>query len=231
MRLTTRTFLPCLGLAVVPVLAALPLNAAHAQRVSGEAYGAYVQTPVAQQDKAPLAVLPSVAPPDGAISEAASETLNVGSTLGTDLLTSVTTGAIGATRATAQSVSTVADVSILSGLIRADHIVAVANSTSSGASAASDAYGSTFENLVVNGVPITVGDGAVSPNRRISLPGVGYVVLNEQIRTGNGVRSSGMTLNMIHVVLESTVTDLLGQTTTVKTGEIIVGSAHSFVER
>jgi len=70
------------------------------------------------------------------------------------------------------------------------------------------------------------------------LPGVGYVVLNEQIPTGDGVTSSGLTVNMIHVYLQSItggiVDPLTGQgiggiTTT--TGEIIVGSATSSVGR
>jgi hypothetical protein len=49
------------------------------------------------------------------------------------------------------------------------------------------------------------------------------VVLNEQIPTGDGVTSSGVTVNMIHLVL----TNLLGA----KTGEVIVGSATSSVTR
>src|SRR2546423_444453 len=51
------------------------------------------------------------------------------------------------------------------------------------------------------------------------LPGVGYVVLNEQIATVGGI-----TVNMIHVVLQQQV--LFGYQTT---GDIIVGSASSSV--
>ena len=56
----------------------------------------------------------------------------------------------------------------------------------------------------------------------MALPGVGYVVLNEQIPTGDGVTTSGITVNMIHVVL-------LDALTGVQTGEIIIGSASSAV--
>src|SRR6266700_2351683 len=98
------------------------------------------------------------------------------------------------------------------------------------------AYGSSFENLVVAGVPVTTGDAAVAPNTQMSLPGVGYVVLNEQIPTGDGVTSSGLTVNMIHVYLQSitggTVDPLTGQVIggiLTTTGEIIVGSATSSV--
>ena len=69
----------------------------------------------------------------------------------------------------------------------------------------------------------------VAPNTQIALAGVGYVVLNEQIPAGNGVTSSGITVNMIHVVLQSVSTGgLLGGAVTT-TGEIIVGSANSAV--
>ena len=63
-----------------------------------------------------------------------------------------------------------------------------------------------------------------APNTRMDLPGVGYVVFNEQIPTGDGVTSSGITVNMIHVVLQQL--GLFGYETT---GEIIVGSASSGV--
>jgi hypothetical protein len=59
-------------------------------------------------------------------------------------------------------------------------------------------------------------DASPAPNTRRSLPGVGYVVLNERAATG-----TGLTVNMIHVVLQ----DFLGR----QTGEIIVGSATSSV--
>jgi len=63
-----------------------------------------------------------------------------------------------------------------------------------------------------------------APKKRMDLPGVGYVVFNEQIPTGDGVTSSGITVNMIHVVLQQL--GLFGYETT---GEIIVGSASSGV--
>src|SRR5436309_2712874 len=84
----------------------------------------------------------------------------------------------------------------------------------------------------VNGVTMTSGDGAIAPNTRVNLPGVGYVVLNEQQPTGDGVRASGLTVNLIHVVLQSLTGGgctllgcLPGVLTT--TGEIILGSASS----
>ena len=85
----------------------------------------------------------------------------------------------------------------------------MASSTAEG----SNTDGSGVGNLVVNGTSLT----DVAPNTRLSLPGIGYVVLNEQITT-----SGGVTVNMIHVVLQQS--GVFGTTTT---GEIIVGSASS----
>jgi len=121
--------------------------------------------------------------------------VNGGGTDGSDAVSSVTLGA----------------VDVLNGLITADGVVAIATSTVGNA----NAEGSSLANLVVNGVQVD----NPAPNTQMSLPGVGYVVLNEQIPT-----SGGMTVNMIHVVLQQTV---LGITRT--TGNIIVGSATSSV--
>ncbi len=111
----------------------------------------------------------------------------------------------------AVSSATLGTVNVLNGLITADGVVAMATSTIGDV----NAEGSSLANLVVNGVQVD--DPA--PNTRMSLPGVGYVVLNEQLPT-----SGGVTVNMIHVVLQQTV---LGITRT--TGNIIVGSASSSV--
>ena len=69
-----------------------------------------------------------------------------------------------------------------------------------------------------------------APNTRVDLPGVGYAVLNEQSLTGDGVTTSGITVNMIHVVLQQPILGFLGQVIGYQTvGNIIVGSATSSV--
>ena len=203
---------------------------AEAQSVSGKAYGAFVQSPLGTQQSA-VAVLPTVTADDGAMADDAAEGMSVPGTLTTDALTGTTSGAIG-DAAAAQSVATVFNVNLLNGLITASSLTATVSSTSSGARATSNALGSTFGDLVVNGVQVTSGDGAIAPNTRMDLPGVGYVVLNEQLPTGDGVRASGLTVNLIHVYLQSltgggcTVLGCVpGVLTT--TGEVIVGSATS----
>ncbi len=197
-------------------------SAARAQSAaSGQAYGAYVSTPTASLGQSPLAALSNVT--DGDISTASADALSVSGALSSSFLNSRTVGSAGGAGASAQSIASVANVDLLSGLITAKEVIASATSTSSGSGASSNSNGSTFENLVVAGLPVTSGDAPVAPNTRMDLPGVGYVVLNEQIPTGDGVTTSGVTVNMIHVVL----TNLLGA----KTGEVIVGSATSSVTR
>lgn len=222
MRLFTKRV--CGGVALGLLWATAVAVEASAQTVRGQAFGAYVSTPTASLSETPLATLPSVAPGDGSMANAEADAVSAAGALQSNLMTSVATGAAGPDKVSSQSVATVADVSILNGIITARRVVGVASSYSDGITAGSEASGSTFEDLVVNGARVTVGDGAVAPNTRIALPGVGYAVLHEQARTGNGISNSGITLNMIHVVLEDALTG-------VKTGEIIIGSASSYAAK
>jgi len=129
---------------------------------------------------------------------------------------------------TAVSSATLGVVNLLNGLITADGVVAMASSSIGDAGVNSNAAGSSLANLVVGGTEVS--DPA--PNTRMNLPGVGYVLLNEQRPSGDGVTTSGMTVNMIHVVLQQPVLGLLGQITGYRTvGNIVVGSATSSVTR
>lgn len=206
---------------LVLVLAVCLAATGAAQSAGGRAYGAYVSTPIASLARAPLATLASIT--DGDIATASADGLNVPSTLTSSFLNSTTVGSVGDTGPSAQSIASLASVSILNGLITADQVIASATSTANG----SNADGSSFENLSVAGTSLTNGDGTVEPNTRVDLPGVGYVLLNEQSVTGDGI-----TVNMIHVVLQQPTLGLLGQVTGYRTvGNIIVGSATSSVMR
>ncbi len=207
-----------------------------AQSVGGQAYSTYVNTPLGSSAQSPMAVLPAVSGTDGAEADAEGGAMSVAGALSSDFLNSITSGEIGAAEAGAQSTSSAASVNILNGLITADEVVANVMSSASQDGAFSSADGSTFTNLAIAGVGSLSGDSPITPNMNISLPGVGYVVLNEQIPSGDGVSSSGLTVNMIHVYLQSitggTVDPLTGQVIggiTTTTGEIIVGSATSSV--
>ena len=210
--------------------------AGNAQSVGGQAYSTYVNTPLGYSGQSPLAVLPAVSGTDGATADAEGSALNVAGALSSDFLNSITSGEIGTAETGAQSIASAASVNILNGLITADEVVANVMSSASQGGAFSSADGSTFTNLAIAGVGSLSGDSPIAPNMNISLPGVGYVVLNEQIPSGDGVSSSGLTVNMIHVYLQNLVGGILnpltGQIiggTLQTTGEIIVGSATSTV--
>lgn len=204
-----------------------------AQTVTGQAYAAYANTPLGSAGQTALAVLPAVSGTDGAEADAAG-VLSVAGVLSGDFLNGITSGELGVAETGAQSTASAASVNVLNGLITADEVVANVTSSASQSGAFSNADGSTFTNLVIAGVQSVLGDQAIAPNTNISLPGVGYVVLNEQIPTGDGVTTSGLTVNMIHVYLQSLtggtcVAGVCTPGTLANTGEIIIGSASSSV--
>jgi hypothetical protein len=205
-----------------------------AQTVGGQAYAAYANTPLGSAGQTALAVLPAVSGTDGAEADAQGDALNVVGALSGDFLNGITSGEIGPSEAGAQSTASAASVNILNGLITADEVVANVTSSAGQGGAFSNADGSTFTNLVIAGVTSLPGDHAVAPNTNVSLPGVGYAVLNEQIPSGDGVTSSGLTVNMIHVYLQSPAggscaAGVCAPGTLANTGEIIIGSATSSV--
>lgn len=189
-----------------------------------EAYGVSVSTPTVNQ-KSPYAVLPT----GEAMSTDQGQGVSVaGLVTARDLFAIVTGDADPVDGSNAVSSATLGAVQLLNGLITADGVVAIASSTVGDNAVGSNAEGSSLGNLVVGGVAVS--DPA--PNTRMDLPGVGYVILNEQRPTGDGVTTSGLTVNMIHVVLQQPMLGLLGQVIGYKTvGNIIVGSATSSVTR
>lgn len=191
---------------------AITLSAARAQSVGGQATAATVSTRASGAQAFAGARLS----PLGGMEQAETDDASVMNTFGAAGLSSMTTGQIDPDRVSVTASAEAANVNVLNGLIAAKAVLALATSYANGTSAASEADGSTLLNLVVAGVAYA--DGAPGPNTRVALPGVGYVVLNEQIRSGDGVRSSGLTVNMIHVYL-------IDQVTGGSAGEIIVGAA------
>jgi hypothetical protein len=208
---------------VLPIIwPARPVEGQMRAASRAEAYGVSVSTPTVTQ-KAPYAVLQA----GEAMATDQSQNVSVaGLATAQDLFAIATGDADDVDGSNAVSTATLGVVNLLNGLITADGVVAVASSTIGGDAVNSNAEGSSLANLIVNGAQVS--DPA--PNTRMNLPGVGYVVLNEQRVTGDGVTTSGITVNMIHVVLQQPVLGLLGQVIGYqKVGEIIVGSANSAV--
>ena len=209
------------GLLVLATLYAMPVAA---QSVGGKAFGSYVNAG-GMTARSPVATLPAT----GGYAVGEAPTFGVPNSLDASWLTAVTTGDVSRSVSSSQSTSELENVSVLGGVITADVVTAIASSYVNASQAASDATGSGFTNLAVNGVPVTE---EIAPNTRVDLPGVGYAVLNEQEPSGDGFTTSGITVNMIHVVLQQPVLDLLGQVIGYQTvGNIIVGSATSSVTR
>jgi len=182
----------------------------HAQTaVSGQALGASVKTLATNLQSGQVTL-----PAGGGFVSADVDALGAPE-IAVDALTTMTSGMSDAQASTAQSTAHLEHVNILSGLITAETVIAATSSWVRDA-AGRNAEGSSFTNLVVNGVPLGTGDYLPAPNTRVDLPGVGYAVLNEQIASG----ASGIKVNMIHVVLRNPLTGLT-------TGEIIVASASS----
>lgn len=194
------------------LLLALPWSLQGQGLAKAESFGVAVRTATVNQTS-PAAVLP----PDGSVVQTQANDVTVGTFVTAQDAFATATGASDDALSDAVSSATLGTVNILNGLITADGVVAMASSTVGN----SNTEGSSLGNLVVNGVQLD--DPA--PNTRVDLPGVGYVLLNEQIPT-----SGGITVNMIHVVLQQPVLGLFGQVTGVRTiGDIIVGSATSSV--
>ena len=199
---------------VTKVVVALSLvaGALHAQTpVSGQALGAAVRTLATNLQSGQVTL-----PAGGGFVAADVDALSAPE-VRVDALTTMTSGAMDTQASTAQSTAHLENVNVLNGLITAETVIAATSSWVSGA-AGWNAEGSSFTNLAVNGVPLGSGDYLPAPNTRVNLPGVGYAVLNEQIPSG----ASGITVNMIHVVLRDALTGIT-------TGEIIVASASSSV--
>lgn len=196
--------------ALLGTLTLVPNTAQSQWRVSGTGFGSSVRT-LGATTQSPVATLPA----DGGYATGESPTFGISNLVSAQWLTAVTTGSVdnGSGPASAQTVSEVENVDVLNGLVRADVVTAIASSYAGSDGAGSNADGSGFVNLVVNGTRITTD---VAPNTRVNIPLVGYVVLNEQVYSGDGTRATGINLNMIHVHLLSGA-------------EIILASASSSV--
>lgn len=118
--------------------------------------------------------------------------------------TTVSTGTTTESPASSATSSTVQSIDLLGGLISATAIKSVATATSDGTNYSVSAAGTSFTSLKVLGLPILLN---VRANTRIDLPGIGYVVINEQSRKVTPV-SASLRVVGLHVVI--TTQNLLG---------------------
>lgn len=116
--------------------------------------------------------------------------LKASGALGTALTTAT------ATEKTAEVTARIERINALSGLLTADSIVAVSNTTATATSITTNDDGSGFINLKIAGKPISP---EVAPNTTIALPGIGQVVLKQEQRAGGGVRAALLNINMVAI--------------------------------
>jgi hypothetical protein len=203
---------------------ALPVNFSvpHPENAnaSGGAFAAHVVAPLLGIDQTLPSPSPSSSQHGVGSTTAANQVLDVavpppppGRLLDADVLGATSTSTVSATpaAATQSSVAESVNVNVAGGLVTADVVRGVATARATGTDGSFSAAGSTFEHLVVNGVPIN----DVTPNTRIDLPpaafGAGsYVLLLERVGSTSGpapgVISGGtyaadLEVNMIRVHL------------------------------
>jgi hypothetical protein len=111
-------------------------------------------------------------------------------------------------------------INFLSGLVTTGTIVAVAQDIVTGGKRASSTGGSVVKGLRIAGLPL--GD-VTKPNRRLALPGIGYIVVNEQNDTPTGQESTFANGLHIHVTLANGRGLPIGS-------DIIIAHADSFAK-
>jgi hypothetical protein len=145
-----------------------------AVRVGGEAYGLAVGSPAVAGPGAAYVQLP---PEGGSVSDSSPGAgYGVGNAVGsTSRIATSSSGDLGP--GTVTSTATLADGELLGGVVRA-HDVRIVASVSNGRPAAQVTFGS----LLVAGLSYP----NPRPNTRVDVPGVGTVILNEQLTGGDG---------------------------------------------
>jgi hypothetical protein len=96
--------------------------------------------------------------------------------------------------------SEVNDISLLSGLITADTLRLVSTTTHDLAGFHTSTDGTRWVNLKVAGTSV----GTPGVNQRIDLPGLGYVVLNEQTLS-SAAQGTTFTVTLLHVVITAAI--------------------------
>jgi hypothetical protein len=195
-----------LGVSTVPAQAATTSSetAAVASRYAyqGNAYGTKVNIAdvVTSAASAPVVLPCATAAGEHLTNTATAVTLSPLVTTGTIDTTADTSVAPIKTRTSAE----VQNLNLLGGLVTADAVRSVSSSFHKASGFHTSARGTSFTSLRVAGVDIT---GAVAKNTRLRLTGIGYVVLNEQIRHVTA-SSASLTVNAVHVVVKQA--NLLG---------------------
>lgn len=152
----------------------------------------------------------------------------IGSDVRAGASVSESSGALTATNSTASSFAQASGVCLGTGCtISASVVKSQSNSTANGGASSND-NGTELIGVIVMGTPVSANP---PPNTTIDLPGIGFVILNEQFCDNAGTLAnncsdgtlaghSGLTVRAIHVVVTVPGAGL-------QEGEVIVAEAHS----
>ncbi|HET9343871.1 MAG TPA: choice-of-anchor P family protein [Candidatus Eremiobacteraceae bacterium] len=196
-----RTWTAALGLLIILAASRTAAFAAHQPAIAdGDAYAAKIDANIGGPNNlsagpiapASLACDTRSATDQNSVASITLEPIITSSGTASDMVTST----YGSSNVAVQSSSVIQGVDVLSGVITATTVQAVANSGLTNGSASSNASGSMFVGLTVGGQMIS---GTPAPNTRIPLRGLGVVILNEELMSRNRSVATGITVNMIHV--------------------------------
>lgn len=210
---------------------------------NSSAYGVFAELdllpligPVVAIDLGPVAPSSGNAPPDytdsDSVLSASLSSALTGSILSTGLLSTEASSDIGNDTTSSSSTVDGLNLSIVGLLplltIGADTVATTAEVTGSCSEGTLTATGTTtIENAGVGGtlgLGLSIGVNPAPNTELINLLGI-RVVLNEQIITGNGVDSRGITVNAIRVDLTNTILSLIGALS----GDIVIAQSQAEV--
>ena len=195
-----------------------PLKVAY----SGIAWGASVTGGnTAHLQPAFRATLTTCAAKPGSVSRNTGASAHVPNALQTGTIANRVSASGNASIATTRSTSTIHSTNVLKGLIRASLISTRARVSYLAGKGFRFGGGARYGGLAVNGQSVSV-----HPNTRISLPGIGRVILNQQKRTVRHGTAS-IVVNAIHVVVTNSANPLGLRTGT----NIVVGHAAASLRR
>lgn len=135
---------------------------------------------------------------------------------------STTMGEVTDAQTLAVTTSDLVNLNLLDGAITADRVTSVARAVVDSTGGTASADGSHFEGLELGGAPFAA---SPPPNTRVELPGIGYVILNEQNLQSGPTRASAKVV-MLHVFIDAE-NNALGLPVGT---ELIVASARSAAE-
>jgi hypothetical protein len=173
-------------------------------------------------------------PPNGGDDRQYLDSVSISGALSAGASQSESSGALTTGGDTASSFAQASGVCLLPSAtgcgISATLVKSESNSAASGSGASSNANGTQMAGLVVLGLPVST---APPPNTVIELPGIGFVILNEQFCDNQGTLANncsdgtvfghaGLTVRAIHVAVTAPDNPL-----GLKTGEVIVAESHS----